>query len=116
MPKEIPDVERCPYCGTVLEQEARYDSDLAAEVLRFLADVWDAEPTAVGLLLLRVRYHTESLTAICGRLGITKSSGTRLWKSLARYSPELAKFGRGYGTKVHGMDGGRKKQGGKRGL
>ena len=96
-----------------MEQAGRPDDDeRAAAMLRFLADVWDEEPMAVGLLLLRVRYSQASLRTLGRKLGIDQAAGVwRLWQSLTRYSPELAQFARGAG-KVHGRQGGRRKQGG----
>ena len=104
-----------------METAGRADGDganeRAAEMIRYLADIWEEEPMAVGLLLLRCRHSTAPLRELGRRLGIDEAAGVnRLWKSLQRYSPSLARFARGGGTKVHGTEGGRKKQGGQVGL
>ena len=96
-----------------MEQAGRPDDDeRAAAMLRFLADIWEEEPMAVGLLLLRCRHPVASMRSLGRRLGIDQAAGAwRLWRSLERYSPALAGFARGSG-KVHGRDGGKRKQGG----
>ncbi len=94
-----------------MEEARRVEDGRAAEVLRYLADMYDEEPMSVGLLLLRLRYSGRSLRWLSRKLGITAVAGNRLWHSLERYSPALAGFARGQGTKAHGLQGGRKKQG-----
>lgn len=108
MERDVPDAQRCPYCGA-LNSSADEPNDAAAlEVLRRLAALWDIEPLYVGFLLTRVGHPSASLRDLGRRLGCTPAMGHRLRLRLAAYSPGLARFVRGGGTKTRGMEGGRK--------
>lgn len=108
MERDVPDEGRCPYCGALGSAADEPNDAAALEVLRRLAALWDIEPLYVGLLLLRVRYPQGSLRDFARRLGCTPAAGHRLRARLCEYSPELARFVRGAGTKTRGVEGGRK--------
>lgn len=109
MEMEVPAEARCPYCGALSSSADEPDDAAALEVLRRLAALWEIDSLYVGLLLLRVRHSTMSLREISRRLGCTAAGGHRLLLRLRAYSPDLARFVRGGGTKPRGMEGGRHK-------
>lgn len=108
MERDVPDAERCPYCGALSSSADEPNDAAALEVLRFMAALYDIEPLYPNLVLLRVRYPLASNRELAGRLGITPTACYRLWQRLKAYSPVLARFARGDGTKTRGKDGGRK--------
>ena len=108
MPRDVPDEPRCPYCGALSDSADAPNDAAALEVLRRLAALWDIEPLYVGFLLLRVGHPNGSLRELSERLGCTPAGGHRMRQRLYQYSPTLARFVRGGGTKTRGMEGGRK--------
>lgn len=108
MERDVPDAERCPYCGALSSAADEPNDAATLEVLRRLAALYDFEPLYVGLLLLRVAHPREPLRGLSRRLGCTPVAAHRARQRLTAYSPALARFIRGGGTKARGLKGGRK--------